>query len=193
MISILISTYGDEEWQARAMHAAASAHGHEAEIIRWHEDHGTIATSRNAAAANAAQPWLCFLDADDELDPDFVTWMELTIQQVPDPTRFLFTPAVTQIRNRSRIGPRFYPECNLEHANWLVIGTLIHRDLFWEIGGFRDHPHGLEDWNLWHRAHLIKVKRAVYIAHYNHHSKHHEIRRRRIEYQAAYEAARLDV
>jgi glycosyltransferase involved in cell wall biosynthesis len=197
LITVCISTYGDGQWQLQAATARASVNG-AAEVIKWHDDHGTIATARNGAADQATGDWLCFLDADDQLDPGFIPWMNKTISRHPDHWKRLYTPAVVQVRGRGRRGPFFYPECDLEQANWLVIGTVISKRLFTEIGGFREHPHGLEDWNLWHRAvlagaEIIKVKRAVYIAHYNHHSKHHAIRRNHREYVAAYEAARADI
>jgi GT2 family glycosyltransferase len=197
VISVLISTYGDGQWQLQAARARASVNG-AAEVIKWHDDDGTIATARNGAADQATGDWLCFLDADDQLDEHFIPWMERTIRRVDNAEQHLFTPAVLQVRGRGRQGPMFYPQCSLETGNWLIIGTLISKRLFDEIGGFREHPHGLEDWNLWRRAvragaEIIKVKRAVYIAHYNHHSKHHQIRRDRKAYVAAYEAARADI
>ena len=51
-----------------------------------------------------------------------------------------------------------------------MVGTLVSRDLFLEVGGFEDYPHGFEDWSLWAKcwkagAKIIQVRRAVYIAH----------------------------
>jgi hypothetical protein len=74
---------------------------------------------------------------------------------------------------------------------------MISRELFMEIGGFHEHPHGLEDWNCWARAvragaRVVKVKDAVYRAHMNPKSKHHVLSRNKREYMAAYEVARQD-
>jgi glycosyltransferase involved in cell wall biosynthesis len=198
VISILISTYGTRDWAEQGSSAFQAAAAHGTEVIHRHQDEGTIATSRNASAESATRDWLCFLDADDQLDEHFIPWMEKLISRHPDEWKRLYTPAIVQVRGRSRRGPFFYPECSLETGNWLIIGTVISKRLFTEIGGFREHPHGLEDWNLWRRAiragaEIIKVKRAVYIAHYNHHSKHHQIRRNHREYVAAYERAKADV
>jgi GT2 family glycosyltransferase len=49
----------------------------------------------------------------------------------------------------------------------LVIGTLVHRDLFWEVGGFPEYPHGFEDFALWSKcvragAEIVRVPDAVY-------------------------------
>jgi GT2 family glycosyltransferase len=72
----------------------------------------------------------------------------------------------------------FLPEKNLADHNWLPIGTLIHRDFFWELGGFDERTsHGLEDWELWSKAdaagaRVVKVPDAVYIAHTRRVSSH---------------------
>jgi hypothetical protein len=71
------------------------------------------------------------------------------------------------VRN-GRAGPAtFFKEVPLRQANWLVIGTLVHRDLFWEVGGFPEAEHGLEDWALWSKcvragAEIVKVPDAIY-------------------------------
>ena len=200
MISILISTYGDEEWEQRGVALAqlTGNNNRDADVFPWHEPEGTITSARNGAVTHAIGDWLCFLDADDQLDADFVPFMGKAILRDPGNHLRLLTPAVLQVRGGRRNGPLFFPQCSLETGNWLIIGTLIHKTLFHQIGGFREHPHGLEDWNLWRRAvrsgaQIIRVKRAVYIAHYNHHSKHHQIRRNHKAYVAAYEAARDDI
>ncbi len=58
-----------------------------------------------------------------------------------------------------------------------MIGTLIQRELFLEIGGFPEYPHGFEDWAVWAKAwkagaKIVKVPDAIYRAHVNPHSKH---------------------
>jgi GT2 family glycosyltransferase len=158
----------------------------------------TIAESRNGAAGSAQCDWLCFLDADDELAPGFLGAMQRALEQNPSDGKVLLTPAVQQIRKGRPGKPFFFPECTFDTGNWLVIGTLISRDLFHQIGGFREHPHGLEDWNLWARAvragaRVVKVPDAVYRAHINPKSKHHMLSRRRDEYMIAYHAAQADV
>ena len=198
MISILIATYGDSEWETRGRALADATAAHQpCMTISYHEPNGTIASCRNEAARSAPTDWICFLDADDQLDPLFTPWMLRSISRHPVNYKTLYTPIVQQVRGGKKIKPFFYPECSLETGNWLIIGTLISKRLFDEVGGFHEHPHGLEDWNLWARcvragAEIVKVKRAIYIAHFNRHSKHHELARDRNGYRAAYEKARLD-
>lgn len=61
-----------------------------------------------------------------------------------------------------------WPEMDLRLGNWLVIGTLVQRQVFVEVGGFREWPL-YEDWCLWQRcwkagAEPVKVPDAVYVA-----------------------------
>ena len=92
----------------------------------------------------------------------------------------LLTPAVSYIRKGRPGTPQFndrgIPLCD---DNWLIVGTVIARDLFMEVGGFNDLEHGFEDWSLWAKAwkagaEIIKVPRAVYLAHVNPQSKHRQ-------------------
>lgn len=198
-ISVIIATYGDWEWRDVAWsRARPSIDGQDAdEIIVEYQADGTRASSLNTAAAEATSDWLLFLDADDELAPGYVGAMRRALEQHPPPRQTLFTPAVQWIRKGRPSPPSFQREVPLERGNWLVIGTMISRQLFTEIGGFHEHPHGLEDWNLWARAvragaTIVKVPDAVYIAHWNAQSKHHRLFRDRRNFAAAYEAARAD-
>lgn len=197
-ISVVVATYGGDVWRDMARERAIPStweQGHD-ELVTSHEPDGTRATSLNNAASCATADWLLFLDADDELAPGFVGAMRRALEHTA-PT-VLLTPAVQQVRKGRPGRPFFYPECSLETGNWLIIGTLISRELFTRIGGFGEHPHGLEDWNLWAKAvragaTIVKVPDAVYVAYWNPKSKHHELQRNRPAYMAAYEAARAEV
>lgn len=200
-VSVIVATYGTQDWNDLAHNRAIpSVNGEEpGELVSVHEPDGTCASSRNRGADQATGDWLCFLDADDELAPGYLGAMERAFERQPTDgtSRLLLTPAVQQIRKGRPGKPFFFPECSFETGNWIVIGTLIERVFFEEIGGFREHPHGLEDWNLWARAaragaRVVRVRDAVYVAHWNPKSKHHVLSRNRPEYMAAYETARKD-
>ena len=198
MISILIATYGGAGWRRLARdRALPSAEGQGAtEIILEHQKGGTVASSRNAAAERARGDWLLFLDADDELGRGYVAHM-LRAARIANGVPTLLTPRVSYAAKGRRKPPRFWKEVDLAGGNWMVIGTVVPRTLFLEVGGFHDFPHGLEDWNLWARcvragAKIRKVPGAIYIAHYNERSKHHELARDREEYMKHYEAAKQD-
>lgn len=193
-VSIIIATYGDRWWEELALERAfPSAHDQGAhEIIVGHDDHLSIGPVRNVLAEKASGDWLCFLDADDELAPGYIEAMEhsifparltnamtVAIEDVEEAVRkpLLLTPRVQQIIGGRRRPPRFYPEVNLLSGNWLIVGTLIERELFEKVGGFGDYPHGFEDWSLWYKAtklgaEVVRVKDAVYVQHVNPKSKH---------------------
>lgn len=100
-------------------------------------------------------------------------------RRVRDGTPLLLTPAVSYVRKNRRATPMFHPIGDLRSDNYLVVGTLVERDLFEKVGGFSDYPHGFEDWSLWAKcwkegAQVVQVPLAVYIAHVNQNSKHRQ-------------------
>lgn len=173
MISICIATYGSDEWEKMALERALPSVSHlPNEILVGHDPDASIAQVRNELAAKATGDWLCFLDADDELAPNYIPAMERYLR----PMRLL-TPIVQQIIGGREKRPAFYPEVDLRMGNWLIVGTVVERSLFTKVGGFGDYPHGFEDWSLWFKcvtagATVVKVKQAVYRQHVNPHSKH---------------------
>lgn len=182
-IGIVIATYGAESWATLANERAwPSATGTADNAMMCHHPFGTRATSLNQGADVIGTDWLLFLDADDEFAPGYVGAMRRALEQHGgDGTRnVLFTPAVQHIR-RGRPGPpsffRLPKRATLRDHNWLVIGTMIHRDLFTEVGGFPGYPHGFEDFALWSKCHrigakVVKVPDAVYRYHHNPQSAH---------------------
>ena len=178
-ISVIVATYGDQEWVDMAIERAIpSADGQGAiEIMCHHQPEGSPSSSRNLSAFHTKGDWLCFLDADDEMAPGYLDAMKAAIEREQD-ERVLLTPAVQQVRKGRPGAPFFFDRgISLRQDNWLVVGTLVHRHLFFEVGGFGDYPHGFEDFSLWSKcfragAQVVKVPDAVYVYHHNPQSKH---------------------
>src|SRR3990167_7008296 len=162
-VSIIIATFGAESWRElalnRAYPSALNQGAHE--VIVGHDPEGTIASVRNSLAEKATGDWLCFLDGDDELAPGYLDAMKHVFSALDcceDGERAgwktLLTPAVSYITARGkRATPKIWPECSLSSGSWLVVSTLIPRDLFFQVGGFRDYGDppgsiGYEDWGL---------------------------------------------
>lgn len=175
-VSILLGTYGHTRWSHQArMKAFPSTIGQRAhEVLMRHEVEGTVASVRNALAEQATGDWLCFLDADDQLAPDYLFWMAQYAQ-----ANCLLVPAVQFVSHGKLSGVTQIPNGGDEpgaaermiDVNCAVIGTLVPRKLFLEVGGFDEEPI-YEDWALWLRcmiagAKLVQVPGAVYIANQN--------------------------
>jgi glycosyltransferase involved in cell wall biosynthesis len=179
-VSVLVATYGDAEWPTMAaQRAIPSTEGQGAcEVIVHHDPDGTVASSRNDAAQRASGTHLIYVDADDEIAPGYVGAMRRAFEQEETNGNLLLTPAVQQIRKGRPAKPFFFDRgISLRDDNWLVVGTLISRDLFMEVGGFGEYPHGFEDFSLWSKcfrigARVVKVPEAVYVYYHNPLSKH---------------------
>lgn len=153
-------------------------------MLLHHDPKGNVGSFRNDNAARANGDWLCFLDADDELAPNYVRGMAWALKRAlrgpkkPDLNRpLLLTPLVSKVIKGKRRTPMFYPPVNLLLGNYLVIGTMIEKRWFDQVGGFENFPHGFEDWSLWYKcarlgAQVIQVRHSVYYEHVNPDSLH---------------------
>lgn len=179
MISVVITTYGAEHWRdlawARAWPSTQDQGAYE--VIVHHAPKLAIGPARNQAAKSASGEWLCFLDADDELEHEYIKAMTDAICSPDRPEPVLLQPAVRYIRKGHMQNPILIPFKDLRTDNYLVIGTVLRRKMFEAVGGFNDYPHGFEDWSLWAKcwkagAKIHPVPRAIYNAHINPQSKH---------------------
>jgi len=178
-VSICIATYGSSEWEelawSRAYPSCKSQNPHE--VLVFHDPDGSIASVRNEVGNTARGDWLLYCDADDELAPGYLGAMERAAERAGDGP-VLLTPAVQLIRKGRPGEPFFFDRgISLRDDNWLVVGTLLRRELFLEVGGFEDYAHGFEDFSLWSKcfrvgATVVKVPDAIYRYHVNPNSKH---------------------
>jgi len=176
---IIIATCGPEEWDdlawSRAYPSARRAlAGHTGQVIRFHEEYATVAQTRNAAALQSDAEFLCFLNAEDELDVCFLDEMESALDDYDDahgsPLEFPLLASATQphdplgVRTGSpRLTHRMLPH---DEVGPLCVGSLILRTVFMEVGGFPGLA-AFSDWALWLRAvaagcRIVDVPRAVY-------------------------------
>jgi glycosyltransferase involved in cell wall biosynthesis len=163
-VSVVVATFGDRSWcdlaGRRAVPSALAQTLAPREVI---PHHGTsLAQARNEAAAEATGEWLCFLDADDELDPGYLAAMTTA-------TGDLRAPAVQYVHEDHEDPPVVFDDREIREMNPCVIGTLVRRDAFWTVGGFGEWP-VYEDWALFlalalRGAVIEHVPDAVYRAH----------------------------
>ena len=164
-VSVIIGTFGEESWrelaQDRAVPSAKAQTLAPLEIISVHG--ATLQAARNQGAMAAQGKWLCFLDADDELDPNFLEAMSKASGQ-------LRAPAVQYVRpDGLRTDAMVFDDRDIRVMNPCVIGTLVPAELFNRVGGFGNEPI-FEDWALWLKcwrlgADIVHVPDAIYIAH----------------------------
>ena len=173
--TICIATHGDDAWRDLAYsHAYPSALDQGCEVLIEHDPDGHRHSVRNDLAERAMGEWLCFLDADDDLYPSYIAEMEYEMQFLDPVGRYLLTPAVAYSKpGQEKHDPQLLPTKGLEYGNCLILGTLIEREFFLELGGFRDwnarNGNQMDDWDLWLRAlragaKIVQVPDAVYVA-----------------------------
>ncbi len=170
-VTICIGTFGDSAWPALARERAIpSAMAQGVRVVHAHSD--CLHEARNVALEQVTTAWVVFLDADDELTPDYCRTLSLGAAD-------LRVPSVKYVRPNGRPQPPYVPrvaghrhECEascLEAGNYAVIGSMANVALLRQVGGFRDED-CYEDWSAWlrmYRAGAIveTIREAVYVAH----------------------------
>lgn len=168
-VTVIVGTFGDEKWAALAEERAIPSVPAGVPVIHTHAH--TLRDARNAGLRKADTEWVCHLDADDELTPDY-------FDRMAEGTADVRAPSVQYVRNGLPYPPGMpqvwahHHECSAEclpHGNWIVVGALARRQLLLGIGGWRDFNWS-EDWDVWLRCHLAgasiePMPQAVYIAH----------------------------
>lgn len=170
-VAVIVATFGDESWRAQGEKTAAEAAVmHDVPVYPVHDV--TLADARNKGGEQADAEWLCFLDADDALQPGYFDAMaNFSGYDEHADTEWLnlYVPMVQYVTDGVAEMPRDLNDGRpLIEVNHAVIGTLISKQLFTELHGFGDEPI-YEDWALWLRAEragatLHDVVGAVYIA-----------------------------
>jgi glycosyltransferase involved in cell wall biosynthesis len=187
-IGVVVPFFGDRSiWEAKAEHAAVSASAitqsspAEEVAVSYHED--SLALARNKGAARLNTSWIIFLDADDELDPCYIEEMHRAILELGThlPGAGLYWPSTIGVHadgHEDDAPVLMQPEVGTDgpggllRRNWMVIGTMVHSDLFSYVGGFREDLPILEDWDLWIRCCLagawpLPAEKAIYRVHVN--------------------------
>lgn len=189
-ISVCISTHGGESWSELAVRRAKPSVDvqNPYEVIVKHLETETLAQARNEAASETSGDYIVFLDADDELAPGYLDAMQRAWERSggDNGTTRMFPPSTSYIRGGRVQAPRFWPEVPIARNNWLVIGTMVPRDLFLEVGGFREYGWS-EDWGLFCAlsnagVEIVKVPDAVYRAHFSVKSRNRRADRAEMHY-----------
>lgn len=174
-MTIAVATYGDSTWYTLACNRAIpSAQQFGVPVAYVHGE--TLHDARNAVLDKVKTEWVVFLDADDELEPDYLTAMAAATADIRAPAvRYVGGPPVSaRVPRVAGHAHACIGEC-LRFGNWLVVGSAVRAELVRSVGGWRDFAWS-EDWDLWLRCHLAgasieAVPAAIYRAHVRHDSR----------------------
>lgn len=171
-VTVIVATHGTPEWQQLAEQRAVPSAIDQAPLIRLHLPDGTLTETRNRALEQARTEWVIYLDADDELEPGYVSALS-------HGSADLRAPAVRYVSDRRPRPTARVPRvaghthtCSaacLPDGNWLVVGTAVRAQMLRDVGGWRDYDWS-EDWDTWLRcwragATIEAIPQAVYRAH----------------------------
>lgn len=169
-VGVVIGTYGDMgEWVPFVQRASASVdvQTRPADVVKW-EHSDTLQHARNHGAGSVDTDWLIFLDADDELDPEYIEQM---LAVVETESGDIIQPATlgVYVDGSEDDYSVVIPKRDLAQSNYLVIGSMCRAELFFAVGGFDEYPI-LEDWDLWQRmvlsgGRITQAPKAIYRVH----------------------------
>lgn len=148
-VTIAVCTFGDVQWQRRALTVAYPSAVEQAHTILVHGE--SLHVARNTAAQLADSEWLIYLDADDRLAPGYVNAMGRA-------TGDLRAPALFEDRDGTFTAVDLTGR-TIENLNPCAIGTAIRRETVLAIGW---QPwEAWEDWALF----LTAYRRGAVIEH----------------------------
>ena len=171
-VTVCVATYGHPWWSGLAQRRAVPSIYGQAATFRHY--HGTsLHQARSRLLDMVETEYVCFLDADDELEPGYIEAMAAGTADIRAPSVRYVIPG-----NPDRAGayiPRVAGhrhDCAgacLPEGNWIVIGAVAKTAVVKAAGGFHEHPWS-EDWCLWVRCWqagvtIERIPEAVYRAH----------------------------
>src|SRR5215207_3069141 len=154
--AIGIGTFGSDEWDLRGRKLAKSISA-DFPILVMHSHGDSLQGARNSIIEVCKTEYLIFLDADDDLQFDY-------LEAMANGTADVLVPKVRYIHETYRSAPHFPRVVGCSHdgpccaaclplGNYAVVGSAACTDALRAVGGFRDWPM-YEDWDLWLRMHL---------------------------------------
>lgn len=169
-VTIAVGTYGDREYVDWTYKRPAQCALYQ-QVPFVHVHGRNLCEARNAALAAVRTEFVCFVDADDEIDRRYFERMELGSADIRVPSvRYVGSgaeaPRVPRVVGHNHL---CHAAC-LAEGNYIVVGAVARTRVLRSVGGFPDYPI-YEDWALWVRcwqagATIETVPGAIYLAQY---------------------------
>jgi len=116
-----------------------------------HQTNAGLSAARNTGMSAARGTYVVPLDADDELEPEFLEHMVAALEPVPDAAFAACRARLFEDIDAVWI-PRPYNPYQLLLSNSIIGCVLLRRDAYLAVGGYDETMrHGNEDWDLWIR------------------------------------------
>ena len=168
-VAVIVASFGDKEkWDRIAEPAIKSVNLQSRQPDEFFRIHGTdLHEARNSGALTAKSKYLLFLDCDDQFEPGYIEAM-MRPGIYPNELRYPRIRYISEniVNPKYEPEPMVFPRKALDRGNFMVIGTLVEREIFLAVGGFRELK-AYEDWDLWIRCWLYGgeprlIKDAIY-------------------------------
>jgi glycosyltransferase involved in cell wall biosynthesis len=166
-LTVVVATFGDHEWWQRGCRAIRSAIHQADAVVQVHECYGTLADARNEGLAAVDTEFVCFVDADDTIEPRYVEAMKRGMADVRAPmARRIYADRSEMWQPRVVNHEHDCTADCLTEGNWVLIGAAVRTNLIRAVGGWRPFTM-YEDWDLFLRLHLVGasfelIRDAVY-------------------------------
>ena len=124
-----------------------------------------IAAASNCAVEISTGGYLAFLDNDDELTPDALCEVVTALNRAPDADLIYSDEDKIEV-NGEFSEPYFKPDWSLEHLHsvmYMLHMLVVKKDLFYEVGGFRQEYSGAQDEDMALRA-SRKSRKILHVA-----------------------------
>lgn len=149
----------------------ALARKFESERVRIiHQENQGVAVARNTGILNARGEFICFLDADDEWRPEYLSAIDGLTEQYPESAIFVTAYAVNMGNGKIHYSTRLEPETGCLPSYWLTLAkgydfvwtsaTTIRRQALLDAGLFKPGEKIGQDLDMWARVARINPRVA---------------------------------
>ena len=149
----------------------ALARKFESERVRIiHQENQGVAVARNTGILNARGEFICFLDADDEWRPEYLSAIDGLTEQYPESAIFVTAYAVNMGNGKINYSTRLEPETGCLPSYWLTLAkgydfvwtsaTTIRRQALLDAGLFKPGEKIGQDLDMWARVARINPRVA---------------------------------